>query len=194
MARAPVIVDVLTLRNDLHVAIARHTRTGRNQFADDHVLFEPEQRIVLALDRRIGEHARRLLEARRREERLGRKRCLRDAEQYRIGRQEARVAAVDDLHLTQHAAHDDLDVLVVDVDALRAIDLLHFLDQIVLQSRLAFDAQNVVRVERAFVELVAHLDLLAVLHQEMGARRDLVLALFAVSVGDIDDSLVALVA
>ena len=76
-----------------------------------------------------------------------------------LTREQARVAAVDDLHLAQHRAHDDFDVLVVDVDALRAVDLLHFLHQVVLQRGLALDPQDVVRVERAFVELVAGLDL-----------------------------------
>ena len=80
-----------------------------------------------------------------------------------LARQHARVAAVDDLHLAQHRAHDDFDVLVVDVDALRAVDLLHFLNQVVLQRRLALDAQDVVRVERAFVERIARLDLATVL-------------------------------
>ena len=75
-------------------------------------------------------------------------------------RQQRRVAAFDDLHLAQHRANDNLDVLVVDVDALRAVDLLHFLNEIVLQRSLALDAQNVVRVERAFVELLARLDVL----------------------------------
>ena len=70
-----------------------------------------------------------------------------------LARQHQRVAAVDDLHLAQHRAHDDFDVLVVDVDALRAVDLLHFLHQVVLQRGLALDAQDVVRVERAFVEI-----------------------------------------
>ena len=176
----------------------------------------PKQRIVLALDRRVGENARRLLEARRREERLRRERRLRDAEQHRIcrcrlrfsalvrslaswnvrrfddlARQHQRVAAFDDLHLAHHRANDDFDVLVVDVDALRAIDLLHFLNQVVLQRGLALDAQDVVRIERAFVELIARSRRLTVLHRQMRALRNIVLVLFARRVGDEDDALVA---
>ena len=85
-------------------------------------------------------------------------------------------------------------MLVVDVDALRTIDLLHFLNQVVLQRRLAFDAQDVVRVERAFVELIARCDLLAVLHREMGAVRNVVLVLFAGLVDHEDHALVLVLA
>ena len=56
------------------------------------------------------------------------------------------------------AAHDDFDVLVVDVDALRAVDLLHFLHEVVLQRGFAADPQDVVRVETAFRDRLAGLD------------------------------------
>ncbi len=105
-----------------------------------------------------------------------------------------RIAALDDLHLTQHRAHDHFDVLVVDVDALRAVDLLHFLNEVVLQRGLALDAQDVVRVERAFVELIARLDALPVLRQHVRTGRDLVLVLFAVGVKHVDEALILLVA
>ena len=91
----------------------------------------------------------------------------------------ARIAALDDLHLAQHRANDYFDVLVVDVDALRAIDLLHFLHEVVLQRGFALDAQDVVRIERAFVELVARLDVLALRNHQVRARRDIVLVLLA---------------
>jgi hypothetical protein len=81
---AAFLVEILAFRFDDDVAVARHPR-GRDQFADDDVFLEAEQRIVLALDRGVGEDARRLLKGRRREERLGRKRRLGDAEQNRLG-------------------------------------------------------------------------------------------------------------
>ena len=43
------------------------------------------------------------------------------------------VARIGDLHLAQHLADDDLDVLVVDLHALHAVDLLHLVDQVLLE-------------------------------------------------------------
>ena len=42
------------------------------------------------------------------------------------------VALLVDPHLLQHLAHDQLDVLVVDVDALGPVDLLHLGDEVQL--------------------------------------------------------------
>ena len=57
-----------------------------NQPAHRHVLLQAAQVVDLAGDRRLGEHARRLLERRRRDERVGRERRLGDAEQQRLRR------------------------------------------------------------------------------------------------------------
>ena len=51
-------------------------------------------------------------------------------------------------HLLQHLAHDQLDVLVVDVDALGAVDLLHLGDQVLLGLGPAADLEDLGR-ERA---------------------------------------------
>ena len=131
-------------RADVDHAVLLETRRGRNQLADDHVLLQPEEVVLLALDRGVGENLRRLLERCGREERLGRQRGLRDAEDDMLeGRRLApasRGAAVlpldqtrsasspgrrsvspgDPRDLFHHLAHDQLDVLVVDVDSLRA--------------------------------------------------------------------------
>src|SRR5689334_7650549 len=69
----------LALLEDERVALARdlaqrvHDRAGarRDQPADNDVLLEPLERVVLAVDGRLGEHARGLLERRRRDERAG---------------------------------------------------------------------------------------------------------------------------
>ena len=79
--------------------------------------------------------------------------------------------AVDD-HLAHHLAHDDLDVLVVDVHALVAVDLLDFLDQVELHGLRALDAQDVLRVQRAVGELLAGVNVLAGLDAHAGGRRD----------------------
>mgnify|MGYP000905137154 CR=1 FL=1 len=46
--------------------------------------------------------------------------------------QEARIAAIDDLNLTKHLGNDDLNVLIGDRNALRAVNLLNFADQIIM--------------------------------------------------------------
>ena len=66
------------------VAVPLEAGRRRDQLADDHVLLEAEQAVDLALDRRVGQHLRRLLEGGRREERLGRERRLRDPEDQRL--------------------------------------------------------------------------------------------------------------
>ena len=51
--------------------------------------------------------------------------------------QQAGVADALDLHLAEHLGDDDLDVLVVDLDALAAVDVLHLAEQVVLHRLLA---------------------------------------------------------
>ena len=62
--------------------------------------------------------------------------------------QEVGVADLLDLDPAQHLANDGLDVLVGDGDALEAVDLLDFVDEVHLQGALAEDFQDVVRVAR----------------------------------------------
>src|SRR3989338_8452971 len=58
----------------------RESGAGRDQAADDHVFLQATQPVDLAGDGRLGEYPRGLLERRRRDERLGRKRSLGDAQ------------------------------------------------------------------------------------------------------------------
>src|SRR3712207_4491571 len=69
--------------------------------------------------------------------------------------QEVRVAGIVHYDLAEHLAHDNLDVLVVDIHALRPVDLLHFVHEVALRrGRAAFVAQvvleDLVRVDRTF--------------------------------------------
>ena len=163
--------------------------------------FRPEQTVDLALDRRVREHLRRLLERRRREERLRRQRRLRDPEDQRLEgrllplrlasppRSPAPAAALStswpgkrvgvagglDAHLLQHLAHDQLDVLVVDVDALRLVDLLHLADEVQLRRGRALQRQQLSRVRRPLVQRVARLDDLAVSDEQPRPAREGVL-------------------
>ncbi len=83
--------------------------------------------------------------------------------------QQLGVAGVLDADLAHHLADDDLNVLVVDVDALLTVDLLDLLDEVVAHALAAelvvvdtADAEDVVRVERACGELLALIHWLAV--------------------------------
>ena len=139
---------------------------------------------------------------RRRDERLGRERRLRDAEEQRLRDrraaaaldarlwfslledvlldllvdEEVRVADVLDAHAAQHLANDDLDVLVVDGDALQPVDLLDLVDQVRRELLLALDAKDVVRVRRAVHERLAGAHAIARLHLDVLALGDQVLA------------------
>ena len=73
-------------RADLDRPVALEPGRGRDQLPDDHVLLQAEQPVDLALDRRVREHLRRLLERGGGEERLGGERRLGDAEDQRLER------------------------------------------------------------------------------------------------------------
>src|SRR5699024_10242363 len=70
-------------RLDRDVAVAWHARPGRDELTEDDVLLEAEQRVTTTAHRGLREHARRLLEGRRRQPRLRRERRLRDAHELR---------------------------------------------------------------------------------------------------------------
>ena len=94
-----------------------------------------------------------------------------------LGRQQVDVARLVDADLAEHLPDDDLDVLVVDRDALALVDLLDFLHQVALDGVLAPGVEVLLRVDRAIGDGVARADLLAVLDQQLGVVRDEVLAL-----------------
>jgi hypothetical protein len=70
----------------------------------------------------------------------------------------------------------DLDVLVVDADALQAVNLLDFVHQPRGELLLALHAEDVVRVGRAVHERLAGADAIARLHLDVLALGDQVLA------------------
>ena len=61
-------------------------------------------------------------------------------------------------------------MLIVDVHALLTVHLQDFLNQVVVNGAGAADAQHVVRVERAVLQLLALLDDVAVLDLQAGVR------------------------
>ena len=65
-------------------------------------------------------------------------------------------------------------MLIVDIYALLTVNLLNFLDLVVVNGARIEDTQNVMRVERAFVQLEALRDLLTVGYADTGGRSQLV--------------------
>ena len=70
--------------------------------------------------------------------------------------------------------HDHADVLVVDLHALQAVDLLHFVQQVLLHGARSLDAQDVVRVHRTFGQAVAGAHAVALVHAQVLAGRHFV--------------------
>ena len=103
---------------------------------------------------------------------------------HELARQQVRVALLVDPDLLEHLPADQLDVLVVDVDALGLVDLLHLLDEVHLGRGPAAQREQLVRVQGALVELRAGLDLLALAHVQARPARERVAVLLAGLVGD----------
>ena len=83
-------------------------------------------------------------------------------------------------------------MLVVDGNALRVVDLLHFLHQVDLDRLWPHDAQDVLRVGLAIGELLASLHLSAVLHAQPHVAWRMVLSLLRLLVDDGDVGWLAL--
>ena len=81
--------------------------------------------------------------------------------------QQRGVAAVLDLPFLEHLADDDLDVLVVDLHALKSIDVLHLVDHVVCQRLDTHDGKDVMRRGVAVHDVVALLDEVAFLHRDV---------------------------
>ena len=105
--------------------------------------------------------------------------------------QELGVAGVFDLHLAEHLIEDDLNVLVVDLHALAAIDVLHFGQQVLIERFFALDAEDVVRNDRAADQRIAGLDEVAGVDLQFLVLGDVVLAFHAGFVADDDGHLAA---
>src|SRR5690606_35473936 len=184
-------------------------RAGRNQPPDDHVLLQTPELVLQTAHRRLGQHTGRLLEGSRRDERFGRQRRLRDAQQHRLeasrnlallldalvdvarpgavellAAQQRGVARMRDLNLAQHLTDDHLDALPIYLHALQAINVLNLAHQVVGQGLYALQAQDVVRVRLAVRNHLAALDLRAFENVQMAPLRNELLVLLAMFIGD----------
>src|SRR5438874_1908447 len=86
--------------------------------------------------------------------------------------EQRRVAWISDLHLAQHLAHDDFDMLVVNFDTLESINFLHFVDQVLLQILWSADFQDFMRNNRTFSQLLAFLHEVALKDDDMLGQRN----------------------
>ena len=105
--------------------------------------------------------------------------------------QEAGVADGVDADLAEHLGDDDLQVLVVDLDPLRPVDVLDLALEVALDGFLARDPEDVVRDQRPFDQGVAGADPGAAVDPEVLAVGDEVLALDPALVLDDDRPLAA---
>ena len=83
-------------------------------------------------------------------------------------RQEIRVSAFLDADLFQHLAHNHLDVLVADLNALETVHSLYLPEHVVLHVPNALDPQDIVGIHASFRELIAGLQNRSVLDLDPG--------------------------
>ena len=187
------------------------TGARRDETAHDDVFLQAAEIIDLTGNGGFGENTSGLLEAGCRDEGVGGERRLGDTEEewtpgsgtaafgddaivlfaeaelvHLLFEKEGGVADVFDLDPAHHLTGDGFDVLVVDVDALQAVDLLNGVDEVGLGVLLAQNREQVVEVERAVDERFTSADVLAFLNVDVDAARDGIflggLAIFAFDV------------
>src|SRR6056297_262286 len=198
--RSLELVALGQLDVDPDLAVLLHAGSRRDQATHDHVLLQAPEMVHLAPDGGLREDLGRLLEGGGRDEGLRGEGGLGDAEELGLRRrrrlalalellhqlaecgllhllsdQPVRVAGIDDPHLSDHLADDRLDVLVVDLHALEAVDLLHLVDQVLGELLLALDLEDVVGVLGAVHERLARPDPVALVHAHVLALRNQVL-------------------
>src|SRR6266404_725076 len=195
-------------RQQLNAAVVLEARSSGNETAPDDVFFQAAEVIHLAGNRRFRKDAGGLLEAGGGDERVRRERRLGDTKEQRAARcgaatvsdhaivlfaeaelvhllleEERGVADVFDLDPAHHLPGDGLDVLVVDVDALEAVNLLNGVHQVRLGEFLTEHGQQVVQVQRAIDQGLTGPDMVAFLNVDVHAARNRVflrgLAVFA---------------
>src|SRR6267143_586991 len=184
-------------RQQLNAAVVLEARTSGDEPAHDDVFLEAAKIVHLAGDGRFGEDAGGLLETRCGDERISRERGLGDAKEERTARcgaaaigdnaivflaeaelvhlllkEERGITHVLDLDPAHHLARDRLDVLVVDVDALEAVNLLNGINQVRLRELFAEDGEQVMQVERAIDEGLTGLDVVPFLNVDVHAAGD----------------------
>ena len=94
------------------------------------------------------------------------------------------IAGGIDADFRKHPLCDDLDVLIVYINALRAIYLLYLIYQVLLDGITAQDIKDVLRVNRTLGKLLPRFYLVAALNADMGGSRNGVVLLFLLYIAD----------
>src|SRR5690554_222748 len=154
-------------------AVVSQTGTRRNQSTNHNVFFQTSQEVTLTGHRTFGEHPGGFLERSRRNERFGGQRCLGNTKQqtlepgwlfvrlirlfvlfqhlsdfHLVARQQGGITRIGNFHLAQHLPNDNLDVFIVDDNALQAVHVLDFVGDVLGQLDHTQQTQDVVRVGR----------------------------------------------
>ena len=93
------------------------------------------------------------------------------------------VALVCNLYLSCHLTSDNLNVLVVDIDTLAAVNLLNFEKDVIVNRVDTADTENIRRVHVALGESSSRVNVLPVFNYDICTERDLVYKLFGAVVG-----------
>src|SRR3984893_16974951 len=170
----------------------------------DHILLESAEKIDLAERRRFREHPGSILEGSRRNEAICLKRSFGNTKKHwdrfswfttlfgdsaiffvefksinLITPEQLGVARFGDFHLPQHLANNDLDMLIINLNALETVHLLHLVYQVLLQVLRSADIQDFMRYNRTFGELRTFLHEIALEHDDVFIERDKVLFFLA---------------
>ena len=114
---------------------------------------------------------------------------------YHCSRKEIGISLFLHAHLLQHLAHDDFDMLVIDINTLETVYALYLAEHVVLYCTESFDLQDIVRVHTTFGKLIAGIQHRAVLDLDTGSVGDEIsLGLSGLFVCDNDFSLLLCIA
>ena len=177
--------------------VAGQTGTGRDQLTEDDVLLQTHQGVRAAVHGGLSEHASGFLEGGGRQPRVGSQGGLGDTHQFGTARgrltalshslarllaeghhihkvtlQQLGVTRVKHGYAAQHLAHNNLNVLGVDVHTLVAVHLLDFIHQVTLGGRNRTQTQHLLGVNRTLSHGLTRVNVVAFLHQQLGAARN----------------------
>ena len=203
---------------DAEQVVGIHARTCWDDFADDDVFFQADQRVALGVDGSFGKHASRFLERRRRQPRIRGDRCFGDAHQFgatfssalaffgqtligftqhagidSLAGQERCVTRILHDVTTRHLTQNQFDVLVVNGYALVAIHALHFFDDVRLCVADTTDFKQFLGVNWPVGEQLSGNDGVAVLHLQFAAQRQNDRHFGATVVNHVDNEALAVV-
>src|SRR5258708_27173903 len=169
-----------------------------------HVLLKSTEKIDLAERRRFREHSGSILEGSRRDETIGLKRRLGNPKKHWNGfrrfttlfgdspiffvefksvdlitPEQFGITRFGDFHFPQHLANNDLDMFIINLNALEAVHLLHLVYQMLLQILRSADIQDFMRYNGTFSELRTFLHEIALEYDDVFIERDKVLFFLA---------------